>query len=778
MNLKIYLLSGLLFTASASAYAQEEAKVVTLANDAGAVTWSQFVNAINNPSSIQGSAPEGLKTAMDNAEKAYNEAVAAAATAETNEKNAKDEYDTANYNLGQWQSQLSALNASEKKPLSWLQSAYDNAVAFQKAFQAVLDDETYNKNETFVWYKIVKSGRTNVLSLCFFDQDTNPGNDFINIGETAFYEALDGKSISSLRIYLGVGYTDNAEHLLSVNTFGGNFHTAINNAVGALETLINNGKYDINAAKKAELSENIAKYTTVGEDGKTKMKLLLEASQAASVAKTEADKAVETKLKEYEAAQKKYNDAVADSKDAALINYKTVNLTADVTANETIKDFDGIIYGNGHVITYSGEGALFNKFGGILSNLAVNGNVFNASTSAAGYNNVAYWNGTTGAFRDVDNNRTEYETLETLGFAVRNFFGVDFAKGLAPLGDESKMYCITIYEPDAANNSVKYVQLKDSKFVTGADLKEVTIPTNRFAKSATLDLEKAGFNNLFFDKNGENVCKTVAITDRESFYCPVDLKVEKIEYLRDFTAGMNAVCLPFELEVPDENDANITALCRFDRESPEKFYFKKVAESIPANTPTLLVAKKGFSFEDLNLTDVVIKHTPDNQMLMDEGNEEDPSKSYGLLRKATREEFEGGAQAPYKVYGLKKDGKFAPAAANVNLLAFRMVLYSEIAQENGPSAAPRRIGILDEKGVEITDAITTGIDDVYNDGTELDITAGAGEIVISSAKDLGEVTVYSVDGKVAAVADVAAGTTTVNVQNGLYIVLGKKVMVK
>ncbi|MDE7407926.1 MAG: hypothetical protein K2M76_05845, partial [Muribaculaceae bacterium] len=71
-----------------------------------------------------------------------------------------------------------------------------------------------------------------------------------------------------------------------------------------------------------------------------------------------------------------------------------------------------------------------------------------------------------------------------------------------------------------------------------------------------------------------------------------------------------------------------------------------------------------------------------------------------------------------------------------------------------------------------------GIDNVELEGAMLDVVGAQGEIIITTEADYGKVEIYTVNGSVATVANVMAGTTTVNVPSGIYIVMGKKVMVK
>lgn len=350
-------------------------------------------------------------------------------------------------------------------------------------------------------------------------------------------------------------------------------------------------------------------------------------------------------------------------------------------------------------------------------------------------------------------------------------FGVDFDNNKLVNRNTDKtsiVYNITIYNTPTTSIQ-KYVQVKGGKLVDATQT-EVPMPINRFAKSETADLH--GIANVYFaDEN--KTCEKVVITDREEFYCPEDIYAETVDYVRKFTAGMNSVCLPFELT--KDLHADITGLCTFDKETTDKFWFKLKESAIPANTPVLLLVEEGKSIDKLDLNNITIKKT-ESQIVMDEGDEDDPSKCYGLFKLAGREEFKGGASEAYKVYGLTTNGKFSPAGPDTKFPAFRLALYSDSAQPS--TIAPRSIGIVDEKGVEITDDLLSGVESVSANASALDITTGVGEINITTEADYGMVEVYSIDGQVAAMADVKAGTTTVNVQTGIYIVMGKKVMVK
>lgn len=866
-----FTLSGLVLAATATAYAQGEGatepKVVTLGNGTQ-TTWTDFVNALNNPTTITGTVSADVQDAFDAALAKYNPFVTARNKAQEDYNEAQGNYTTlngkytdaqrayqtayddqrakadllkqANANFAPAEKTLAGMNEAlatlkEEKanldqqlrdaktetikvPVDWLQTAYNNAEALNTA----IDDNNSSIATKIYYIKDSEGGFFDdevKLTVSFTPQEGYTESSLVDF-VTNVMKGAD--NIAVLRVYFGknaegaYNYTDGSNGILSVTSYTGNKRYIVQSALGAIEPLLTNDKYTTTGYKNQEqvtsLEEQVTAKETAISDKETEIKEFTadnsdyttkkNAVDDAQAAKDEADEAVSTaesamnsakiaaeiakssaetaKSKwdtaesnltaakvDYDAAKAVYDTAVAEANSAALGVYKDVTLTADVIATTAIKDFDGAINGNGKVITVDGPTALFTKFNGSLSKVAVNGTIFGTPGPAATYSDVAYWNGTSGAFRDESNNRTSFDKLSKLGYAAREYFGVDFANGkLAPQTPESVVYNITVFNP-GNRNSVLYVQKRPDNNFLQDDNTPYTIPANRFAKSQDTGLEE--YNNMIYD----GVCQKAVLTDRNAFYCPENIEVKEVEYARIFKKGMNAVCLPFELK--KELNENIDALCRYDKETTDKFWFKRYAEPMAPNTPVLLIAKEDFT---LSFTgSVFMDKTPDDQIVKDEGDLEDPSKSYGLLKKANSTEFQEGATGYHKIYGLK-NGTFAPAANNtVEFPAFRMVVYSNNTTEAGVNAAPRHIGILDEKGVEITGEYTD-VESIYTEASGITVTAGAGEINITSDADYGKVPVYTMDGKVAAMADVTAGTTTVSVQSGLYIVMGKKVIVK
>lgn len=856
---KLSLSALLLAAATHSAIAEisTEPEVVTLKDDKGnpvkTVSWSAFVNALNNPASITGTVdPESqvaknlatAQTALDNAttnktekddavpvanqalidaKDAADAAAKKVATSKAAYENAQHEIELSQAKLTPLQTELSAaqgdlsvaMSDNTKVPVDWLKTASDNAQAFKTAYDK---EQTTGTNN--LWYRTEKSSRSTWLIVSFTDPTGKDSNTWTKVDDVTYYtDVVENTEITvtKLKIFLGSDYTQTEDHCLVVDGFaaGSSKESVPGLCATALKTAINDGDYSYyaNQAERTRLQNEVTRlkneiatlnaiinnYTKVGEDGKTELTKLQEAYQNAQTDQTTKDRAVteattalstakedaaaaETTLRNAQsdltAAQAAYDAAAKEANANALLPYKDVTLAADVTANAAITTtFDGKIEGNGHVITLSGSDApyLFETLKGHLVNVAVNGPIFNGTQPGATFNRVASWANNSGTYYDANGTVTSnIKTIGELGFIARDKFGADVETNtLTTLTDETKVYNITVYKT-STNAPQAYVNLKNGTFTNGRDL---GITANTFVKSATADFDNIA-NVFYTDTDGANVCANVQIKDQNglNFYCPVDITATAMTFDRTFKGnkGMNAVCLPFDLDPTDHE--SIDALCKYDVETADKFWFKKIENTIPANTPFLLYSKEGTSDFSLGeFHDITIKQTPAEQIVMYEGDAEDPSKSFGTLKKTGLEEFLGSYQA-HKVYALK-DNKFQATTGQAAFPAFRMIVTSEIVKSNGEHA-PRRIAIVDEKGVEITDDIITGVENVAEETSSLNIAGGQGEIVITSDADYGKVEVYTMAGGVAAVADVMAGTTSVSLQKGIYIVMGKKVMVK
>ncbi|MDE6310568.1 MAG: hypothetical protein K2L96_01965, partial [Muribaculaceae bacterium] len=468
-----------------------------------------------------------------------------------------------------------------------------------------------------------------------------------------------------------------------------------------------------------------------------------------------------------EAAQKAANEAEQKK-------YYDITLNADVTADVAIQGaFNGTIWGEGHIINVTTETPFITgTFSGQLSNAAVNGN-FARSTVGSTIDEVAVWNAGNGRYYNAAGVMSSYTDIAALGFETRTKYGISFAnKGeLVTLDENSKVYSINVYQHNGTNRQ-QYVLANDGAMTTSAGA--YTLPVNTFAESATDDVKGLNLANVFYGVNHD--CDLVKITDSQNFFCPVDIKAEAVEYGRQYKAGMNTVCLPFELDA--SYSSGIEAICTYDREADNAFWFTKVGDNIPANTPVLILGKQATQPFTLNIpSGTTIKKTEKQIVQTASTSDKDNSVCFGNLKRVAVGEFAGEYEAQMgNMYGLQ-GGDFHPAGIGATFPAFRMVIKRD-TNAPAPANAPRRIRIVDEDGIEITEQLT-GVNAVAAEATMLSVVGGQGEIIITSDADYGKVAVYSLDGKVVAMPEVLAGmTTNVNVQKGIYIVMGQKVLVK
>ena len=447
----------------------------------------------------------------------------------------------------------------------------------------------------------------------------------------------------------------------------------------------------------------------------------------------------------YTEAEKALADAKAAQAAEANNYYQHIELLADVNvaAGNTLMNYEGTIDAANHVFTVP-SGYLFGgTFKVTLENAAVNGNVARDLTNVT-FDNVAVWDGKAGVVYTTNENKTDYKTLGELAYADRNTYGVTDGK-LAALTDANKVYSITVYNTE--KGAAYFVTAADGAYTDLATNKAVTVAKNVFVKSADTDLEGV---NVFY---ADGTAKQVEITDGVDFFCPEDITAESISYDRNFKEGHNSAYLPFAI-----NSVNLDAqISTYNADATVENAFQfNYQDEAAAYTPMLLTVKEAGKLEGLS---GVVKASSEAPALTGNG-------ATGLLKKTVFNQVAGAGKT---VWGLSNN-KFLYGANGVQFPAFRMLIVTDAAA--AASEAPRKIVILDEYGQE------SGVDNVATDAAALEVVGGVGELTISTSADLGDVAVYSIDGRVAANVNAAAGITTVNLAKGVYIVMGKKVLVK
>ena len=485
---------------------------------------------------------------------------------------------------------------------------------------------------------------------------------------------------------------------------------------------------------------------------------------------TKANYTTEETNPAYTEAEQALADAKASQSAANNGAYDVITLTADVTvpAGSTLMNFNGEIDGDNHVFNVA-SGYLFNTLTGTVKNAAVNGNFARAiegtvgegetaTTKKATIENVAVWTGKAGTYYDEEGTSTAYTSVAAVAFADRANYGVTDGK-LAAVTDANKVYSITVNN-SATSNPKYFVTYANDAYTNLANNQALTVGPNVFVLSETDDLEAA---NVYTGSEGNYTAKEVVITDKTNFYCPVDITAESVEYSRKFSAKSHAsMCLPFALKVADV-DA-YAKLSTFKKQEGNTFNFTyQTSGEVAANTPFLLTVDKDASLS--TLSNVAIKATTEAFV------KDADTDAYGVFVETAYQDIvaESGKST---VYGLSNN-KFLWGANGAKFPAFRMVIAGDAYVAE--ASAPSRIVIRDEFGDEVD---MSGVDNVAADAAELEVAGGVGELTITTSTDLGTVAVYSIDGRVAANVDAVAGTTTVDLAKGVYIVMGKKVLVK
>ena len=107
---------------------------------------------------------------------------------------------------------------------------------------------------------------------------------------------------------------------------------------------------------------------------------------------------------------------------------------------------------------------------------------------------------------------------------------------------------------------------------------------------------------------------------------------------------------------------------------------------------------------------------------------------------------------------------------------FRCYLLAKESEFTSSSANSKvRVLFLDKYGDVIDSDVTTDVDIVKSNN--ISVVGGNNEIIVNSDKEQ-SVSVYTTNGKLVQVADIAEGENVISVNPGMYIVNGKKVIVK
>ena len=491
------------------------------------------------------------------------------------------------------------------------------------------------------------------------------------------------------------------------------------------------------------------------------------------------------------------NEEVSTKSEATIATgcteYKKLSIenSFDITdATFTLGDWGTgyTINGKGNVITYpdGAEGKLIETNDGAINNLGViNGKIAEINNNSI---KIAFetTDGTNYDLYDASGTHTEAPMSGELAYnRARPYFGVTI--------DENGNFG-TLDKKTAANTVYK------AEWTDAESKEKTTFYTNATATDLSYNPAK-GKNNTFAyvldnDLNvtaaftAENVvvkgiCKNAVFTDKVTnssyVYIPTKFTAENLSYTRDFKASSDlaTVCLPFRVSKETLAAAGVTQVMQFDYvdAATNTYWFRYQTDGIlKANEPYVLKCngenfKGGQIFS--NLSNIEVAATGDiDRYAVAPSNPGKDAEFRGVLVATNATELANGG----KLYGFA-EGKFRSLTISDKTTFAPFRTYVRASRESNVPAVTFNIGELDEDGNIVSDGGETGVNTAVKEADTFSVKGINGALVITSDKAQ-RVNVYTIGGSLVKTTNVEAGTVTVPVAAGVYVVNGKKVFVK
>ncbi len=548
-------------------------------------------------------------------------------------------------------------------------------------------------------------------------------------------------------------------------------------------TVVNSAQKTVNDAQTAYETASAAVTTAEGT---------VTTAQGKVTAANEKITAANTKIAEQESEIEKINASINE-----VNNYKNLSITNNITVTDasfTLGDWgnDYEITGNGNVITYpaGASGNLVGSNRGYISNIGV----VNGKIARTNNNSIKIGFETTDQrtydLYDAAGTHSTAPISGELGYRVRNYFGLTINSDgtfgtLDKKADNNIVYKVEWTKANTKTASTFYAN------VNGGDLSynPAANKKNAFVYVQDTDIEAEAFttgNNIVV--NG--ICRNAVFVDDAAegddgwVYIPYAFTAKELTYERTFGAkALATVCLPFEVPSSNFESMGLEKIMQFSNveTATNTYWFQYQEGSMRANEPYVLKFKNngenipngGKVFQALTDINVAATGSIDRYEVA-------PS------RPGTGAEFLGVfvstnasmlARGGYKLYGFG-DGVFRPMkiSESVKCQAFRTYVKTPEANSLAPEAS-FTIGELDEMGNVVNNGGTTGVNTVVADANTFSVKGGNGAIIVTTGKAQ-KVSIYTVGGSLVKASNVEAGTETIPVGVGVYIVNGKKVVVK
>ncbi len=476
----------------------------------------------------------------------------------------------------------------------------------------------------------------------------------------------------------------------------------------------------------------------------------------------------------YTALQNDLNEAksVQTSADEALTaakKYKKIVIVGSFETSAYVENFGGTISGNGYTITEQNGNALIGELTGSVDKLCVK-NAKIANENNGSYIKCAVISG--GITGYIENTGVSYSSLPELAAAMPDAFGVDMTNvnaTLLPVSQNYKVYKVSYWALTSKDvQQTKYLNVRNGGLVGTT---KPTLSSNEF-----LVIESANTNSAITEKNviekGSEgyICNDCYITDAKEFYAPVTFVASNLTYTRSFSTDVwSSLVLPFSLNTTVLNNKGVSRVNEFGSFEGGNVTFIAASE-IEAYKPYIIkTTTSGAIFSNISNVRVTKSGSTNLTKLGSNGY------FYGNLgsRRTVPTLSNNGM---YRVYGFNKNNQMARGSETAYFDAFRCYLIAKESEFTSSSANSKvRVQFLDKYGDVVEDEAATAIDAVTS--SNMSVVGGNSEIIVNSDKEQ-SVSVYTTGGKLLKVADIAEGETVISVNPGMYIVNGKKVIVK
>ena len=433
-----------------------------------------------------------------------------------------------------------------------------------------------------------------------------------------------------------------------------------------------------------------------------------------------------------------------------------------------------VIDGNYNTISCAEGATLFKSNEGEIENLVVTTGPIAKTNTGTTFNSIERT--ADGSYRvyAADGAVTSLSTPADAAYALRYVYGYDFnSKTLAKVTADNKVYLAQYASPTTKTLISAKVNLTTTNIV-GA----VAMPTTNAVvyienSDAQTSLANVAVRNVDVTSDGyEYTCQNAVLTENSplEFYIPFKFKANKLTYKRDFTQNYATVCLPFALTSEMTEALDIQYLHQFNTVSAEGFKFLQLS-SINANEPCLIKFAEGADKTKLNAYEGELNFevTPGNGVLTD------GKGFYGIYKLQKVSDLMANNLHINNILYTIQDGKFVRLTNEMKDMPFAPFRGFVSIPATEVDAPEYKIILLDQDGNEMD--MATDVKSVSADKDNFKV-AGVNNAIEVSTDNACDVKVYTVNGTLVKSVRVEAGTTSLSMQAGIYIVNGVKVIVK